>query len=358
MPRCASSWVSLLVTLVLGASSARAGDEPAAPKPRGERTLGLAIGEPEPGGYDGAFTLARRVGVGETSISLAWDELEAKPGVYASPWVAIAASYYPTRGIKLTVVVNPIDTTTDRRPKALRTKAWDDPAVVEGYAGVIAWVLDGLEGVPLAGLSLGNEVDVLLGTDARAWAAYGRLVREVRRRVRAKHPELVVGVKVTSGGLAIDGPARGLAAAADLDATFATYYPLGEGFLVRDPSVVAADVAGMVTASGARPLWLLEVGCPSGTVCGSSPDVQRRFVEAVFVAWDAHAARIPVLSFCWMHDQPAATVGEMTRYYGLAAPAFRDFLATLGLRERGGEGRDKPAFAALAAAARARGFAK
>ncbi len=127
---------------------------------------------------------------------------------------------------------------------------------------------------------------------------------------------------------------------------------------MRDPSVVAGDVAGMVSASGTRPLWLLEVGCPSGTVCGSSPDLQRRFVEEVFAAWDAHAAKIPVLSFCWMHDQAPKAVDEMTRYYGFAAPAFRDFLATLGLRERAGEGHDKLAFTALVAAARSRGFAR
>lgn len=363
MSRPVARWWPILVTLaVVGggvwASASGADDARAAPVARGERTLGLALSEPETGGYDAAFTLARRAGVTETSISLAWDDLEAKPGVYANAWVAIASAYYPGRGMKVTVVVNPIDTTADRRPKALRSKAWDDPAVVEGYAGVVLWVLDGLKGVPLSCLSLGNEVDVLLGTDARAWAAYGRLVADVRRRVRAKRPDLVVGVKVTSGALLADGPGRRLAAAADLDATFATYYPLGEGGRVRDPRVVAGDVAGMVAASGPRPLWLLEVGCPSGTVCGSSLDVQRRFVEEVFAAWDAHASKIPVLSFCWMHDQAPTSVDEMTRYYGLAAPAFRDFLATLGLRERAGEGRDKPAFAALVAAAKARGFAK
>jgi hypothetical protein len=350
-----------LAVAVLGAAGlaprpSRAADAPAGPKTRGGRVLGLALSEPERGGHDAALRLARSIGVTETSISLAWDDLEPEPGVFKSRWVEIARAYYPTRGVDLTVVVHPIDTTADRRPKALRGKPWDDPAVVDRYTAVVLWTLDGLKGVPLACLSLGNEVDVLLGADAKAWTAYTRLVREVRRRVKAEHRDLVVGVKVTAPALLAEGPARGLASAADLDAVFATYYPLGDHFRVRDPATVAATFAGLVAAAGPKPLWLLEVGCPSGEACGSTPDLQRRFVEAVFAAWDTHAAKIPVLSFCWMHDQPAAAVDGMTAYYGLASPAFRAFLGTLGLRDREGEGRDKPAFTALAAAAKARGF--
>lgn len=356
---------AILGALGLPERTSRAGDAPAAPAApaappvaRGDRVLGLALSEPEQGGYDAASRLARSVGVTETSLSLAWDDLEPTPGAFASPWVAAAAAYYPDRGMRLTLVVHAIDTTADRRPKDLRTLPWDDPAVVDRYAAVVKWVLDRTKRVPLAALSLGNEVDVRLGADAKAWAAYTRLVREVRRRVKAAHPDLVVGVKVTAAGLLADGPARALADAADLDAVFATYYPLDDGFRVRDPATVATTFAALATAGGKRPVYLLEVGCPSGDGCESSPDLQWQFVEAVFVAWDAHAARVPVVSFCWMHDQAPAAVDGMTAYYGLASPAFRAFLGTLGLRAREGPGRDKPAFTALTAAAKARGFVR
>ncbi len=354
--------LAILGVMGLPTRTSRAADAPAVPDAppvaRGERVLGLALSEPEQGGYDAAFRLARSVGVTETSLSLAWDDLEPTPGAFTSPWVAAAAAYYPDRGLALTLVVNGIDTTADRRPKDLRALPWDAPAVVDRYAAAVRWVLDRTKRVPLAALSLGNEVDVRLGADAKAWAAYTRLVREVRRRVKVDHPELVVGVKVTAAGLLADGPARALAEAADLDAVFATYYPLDDGFRVRDPATVAPTFAALAAAGGKRPVYLLEVGCPSGAANESSPDLQRRFVEAVFAAWDVHAARVPVVSFCWMHDQPPAAVDGMTAYYGLSAPAFRAFLGTLGLRDREGPGRDKPAFTALTAAAKARGFAR
>src|SRR5882672_4678721 len=63
--------------------------------PRGARSFGLAIGPAEDGDYDGAFAKALAIGVDVTSLSLAWDEIETAPGVFANPFLGVAEAYYP-----------------------------------------------------------------------------------------------------------------------------------------------------------------------------------------------------------------------------------------------------------------------
>jgi len=60
--------------------------------------------------------------------------------------------------------------------------------------------------------------------------------------------------------------------------------------------------------------------------------------------------------FVWLSDQPPETVRWAEKYYGAKGGAFADFIGTLGLRTYSGSGTDKPAFVALKAEAKKRGW--
>ncbi len=110
----------------------------------------------------------------------------------------------------------------------------------------------------------------------------------------------------------------------------------------------------MVAFAGNRPVVLQEIGYPAGQLNMSSPAMQAEFVRQFFDAWDEVGGAIPFLNYFQLHDFPDDLCDAFLGYYGISAPAFREFLCTLGLRKANGEAR--PAWRAFKEAAAAHGF--
>ena len=165
-----------------------------------------------------------------------------------------------------------------------------------------------------------------------------------------------VGVSMMFGGLT-GAPGKAAAAVqAQADVILVSYYPLTPGFQVRDPKVVHADFDVVCKLYPRRTIHFIEAGYPSGPKCNSSEAKQKQFIDEIFSAWDEHADQIHLVLFVWLTDVPASAVAGFTSYYGVKAPAFAEYLATLGLRTNPGAGTDKPAFTALKQQAKARGW--
>ena len=81
-----------------------------------------------------------------------------------------------------------------------------------------------------------------------------------------------------------------------------TYYPLDETFRVRPPKTIEADFARMIEVAAGKPVHLLEAGYPSASACGSSPQQQAAFIDAMFAAWDKHVDAVPLINFVWTCD--------------------------------------------------------
>ena len=306
--------------------------------------------------FDDALALVQAAGVQATSLPVFWDEIERAPGVFDPDpnWLAIADAFYPGAGIQIVLGIHPIDTNQDRRPADLQGRPFDDPQVIARYGALLEWALSQTPDLDLVVLSVGNEVDALLGSDAEAWAAYGRFFDAARARVHQTRPGLHVGAKATYGGLMGDSQSALQALNARADALLVTYYPLGPDFAAHPPSAVQGDVDRLLAAYPDGPVHLLETGYPSGTSCGGSPGRQADFVREVFRAWDRHAARIRSVEFTWLTDIAPATVDAYVDYYGVDDACFRDYLGTLGLREH--DGSSKPAWDRLVEEAEARGW--
>ena len=104
----------------------------------------------------------------------------------------------------------------------------------------------------------------------------------------------------------------------------------------------------------ALPIEIREAGYPTSAQNNSSNDLQTQFVNNVFAAWDAHAGRIEYLCFTRLNDLTDAAVAADATYYQITDPRVLAYLQTLGMRTA--DGTEKPAFAALRQAAKARGW--
>lgn len=295
----------------------------------------------ENGDFGSAVADIRSVGAEATSLSLFWDELEPRPGVYdpQNDWPAIANTYDPGLGLSLTLTFSIIDTVADRRPDDLKGRPWDDPEVIARLSAHIGAVLARMPDTALTGIAIGNEVDGLL-TDQDEIAAFARLLAAARKTVQRHRPEIAVGTKLTFAGVS-DPNYRPLLAASS--AAFVTYYPLNGDFTVRGTNDVPDDVGLMRAMSGSLPLFIAEAGYPSDG-CNASPKGQRDFVVALLEAVEA-TEQVALVSLTWLHDIPSAEVEAFESYYAVSNTCFARFLGSLGLKTTTGIA--KLAFAAL-----------
>ena len=344
----------IAVLLLLGLPASAAAEAPALP--RGDRLLGMAINEIAAEEFGASVARAKSAGVQTTSLDLNWDDIETAPGVFAPAvdFLSIAASYYPAEGIALELGIKPIDTVADRRPAWLRGKRWSDPQVINAYGRLLDWAMAKTGRLDIVAFAVGNEVDVLLADDARAWRDYRTFVRAAIDRLHRLRPGLQVGVKVTFDGLT--GPNRNRAREVNevTDLVLVTYYPLTVAFRARPPESPGADFAALTRLYPGRRIDFSEIGYPASPPCGSSKRTQAAFVRATFAAWDRQALQVRRLSFVFLNDISKAELDVFIRYYGVAEPCFGRYLATLGLRTNAGA--DKPAMRALAEEAHRRGW--
>ena len=322
--------------------------------PLGNRILSMDATEAADNDYDAALQRAKAVGVTAVTLTVYWDDIETEPGVYNPDpnWLEVANLYYPTQNVVVSLAISVIDTNNLRLPPDLADKSFDDPAVIERFNRLLDYVVTQVPAIKLNSLAIGNEIDIYLEADTEQWAAYETFFRETAAHARTLWPNLPIGTKTTFEGISGDPAPYIQSINQHSDVVLVTYYPLNPDFNVREPATVHNDFQTLADAFPNQTIYLLEVGYPSGTDNNSSYAKQAAFIHELFLAWDAHAAQIPLINYTWLTDMPLDSVKELTSYYRLAAPGFVSYLATLGLRTF--DNTDKPAFRQLAAEMEAR----
>lgn len=344
----------LLAALVIGCDTPPA-DDLAPPRPRGDRTLALDVTAADGEDFDRAVTAARDLGATALSLTQAWAILETAPGQFApeTDFLDIANTYYPTRDMAVALKLPSVDTNVDQRPADLRDTPWDAPEMAARYRALLTYAASRTPDLDVSHVVLGNEVDIFFGDDRAGHAAYRTFIASVIDHARGLWPEAVVGTVVTFDGATGLRADEAAAIQALGDAALVTYYPLDDGFQVREADTVGRDVARLLDRLGGE-VHLMEAGTPTGRETDGSEADQADFVEALFDAWDAHANRVPYLSYSFLTDFPEASVSEFEAYYGISDPAFLSYLGTLGLRTASGQ--EKPAYEVFATEAAARGW--
>ena len=327
--------------------------------------LGAAFGGSADAATNARYLQTLAAGARLAQVSITWETLEPQPGVIDAG--ALVQSLLGVRRLGLTPIVNiaaidtnnvgvPADLASPTDPTALAPGlTWASPVVVNRFALALQTLapIAAYYGAPYLGL--GNEVDVNLGAHPASAYAFVELVDVMAQWVRnVTSPDMAVGVTLTVGGVNAWGgspPAWFGALAQVADTTPLTYYPLSGAFDVLPPSVVAGALAAAVAALPAD--WcviLQEYGYPAGynnasSTDGSSYALQAAFVDAAFDAFGAlngTTGRLRGASFCFFADVPPAECAALARYYNVSAPAFLEYLCTLGLVADGGA--PKPAY--------------
>ena len=309
-----------------------------------DRLLGFGVTEGGVG-YEIAFGEAKSAGIQFIELPQQWDDIESAPGIYESPFLKMANEVYPAFDTGIVLSLNPIDTNAIRIPAYLLGKTFDDAEVVAAFIKFVDFAIAGLPDARIVAISIGNEVDGNLGDDKDRWNQYSRFFVKVRDHIKARLPDVPVGVKTTYS--AITGNQKQFISElnSSADAVMVTYYPLDLEFKIRSPSVVEDEIGTLVSLADGKPVHLLETGFPSSIANGSSEELQAEFVGSLFAAWDKYADDIPLVNIVWLYDMSSDEVAELTKYYSVETPAFAGFLGSLGLKTH--SGKDKLAFSEL-----------
>jgi hypothetical protein len=309
-----------------------------------DRVLGLLVNQTPKLDYGTSFTIAKDAGMQSITMSLAWDELEPKPGQYDDKMLKIANSFYPPQNTKVTLVIPTIDTVNLRLPKDLKGRKFDDPEVIARFKKLLAFTFQQIPAVQLTCLSIGNEVDGYLNKDAGKWRDYLNFFQATSAYARGLRPGLRVGCKTGYGGTVFKNIEEVRKLNTYCDALMLTYYPLEmDAFRAQGPDTVYRDLSRVVSLYPQKPIYILETGYPSSTAIKGSPQDQALFVHNFFTAWDAFSKHIKIVEFLWLNDMTEQELDYMAKYYGSSASDMRNFLGSLGFREA--NGRAKPALA-------------
>jgi hypothetical protein len=182
---------------------------------------------------------------------------------------------------------------------------------------------------------LGNEVDVYLEAHREEIPGYLAFLKAGRDLMHRLRPSLRVGVTTTYTGYQRD-PALIEQVHSGMDIVSMTYYPLADDMTVLPVDGVGKHIDQMFAFAAPRKLYLQEVGYPSAQRLKSSDAKQRQFVDAVFDAAQPHSAQLLGMCFFLLVDMSDEMVGTLTKYYGLQAPNFVAYLATLGFKTQDG----------------------
>jgi len=325
--------------------------------PKRDRVLGIDVNMAEDSDYDKAFGLAQSLGSEVTSLSMNWKDIETAPEKYEDPGgnLAIANIYYPQKS-KLALYIRAVDTASKMAPPDLETVPFTDRKVAERYLKMIDWVFTQIPDAELLFLSVGDEIDLMMGGDKKLYQEFGIFLKTVREELKKKRPDLTVGFTATLFGLTERVPEELHALNQYSDVVLVSYYPVAENGGMKEPSAVAPDYEALIKKYPNRTIYIEQTGYPTSPFLGSSEAKQREFIRETFRAWDMHALQIKYISFAWLTDLPQTSLDAYKEYYGTTDKTLLEFLRTLGFRTYPGSGQDKEAFRAIQAEAKARGW--
>ncbi|GAC1658267.1 MAG: hypothetical protein NVS4B3_25520 [Gemmatimonadaceae bacterium] len=302
--------------------------------------------------YLAAFDLAYGAGARGEFLSYTWSALEPDAGRLDVRQVRDDVAFARSRGMKVLLGIQTINTTAKETPADLQTIAFDD-ARMKGRFHTLVDSLAPLFG-DVAYISVGNEVGVYL-TTANAWPAYTAFYSDAVAYVHAKAPAMRVGATTIYSSAAGPERAQSQALNAASDVIIFTYYPLGASFHPTGPLAARDAFPGMISLAAGKPVIVQELGYPSAVLLNSSEADQAAFVTDALAQWTAQSASaMPFVNIFLLHDLTQAQCDAYGVYYGLPTNAdFKAYLCSLGMRRT--DGTPKAAWPALVDAARRAG---
>lgn len=327
-----------------------------AQEPRGDRTLAWQIDLAENNNYDSAFAYGLDACMESVHLFFRWTDLEPDTAEFSTSFINnfldIVDIYYPAYGMPIELQIAPTNTGVKEVPSELMTRSFDDPDLINRFKIMLDTLFAHLPNVTFSALNIGNESDLNFGADPLQYDQFSVFLNEVSQHAKDLYfnlhgSELLVGTTFTHHGL-VAGATADLCASVneDMDIVSVTYYPLNSDFTMMPASVVATDFEELVERypDENQGIYFVECGSSSSLVCNSSETLQADFWSAVFEAWDTHQDHIKYLTVFKSTDWSQELVDELSTYYNLDDPIFKEYLRTLGLRTWEGNGSSKEAY--------------
>lgn len=282
-----------------------------------------------------SIRLMRTTGATQFHYSQQWSSIERQPNSFDTEELAFIVEQAERMQVIFTFKV--IDAGQRTMPDAYRSLPWDSPEMVSAIVRAME-VMGPALGPRVWSYSVGNEIDMYFASRPGEIAPYARMLQQVKSRVRQLHPDASF-TTTFQFSTAPQLRSRYAAVVDALDHVAFTYYPLAANFTVRPPEVFASDLQTMLAAAAPRPITLQEIGYPTATRLGSSPELQAQFVRHAFEAVRAvGTTRVMGVTYLFQADLPEWLVNDLVAAYGVDDGNFRAFLSTLGLRDE----RDRP----------------
>lgn len=323
---------------------------------KGDRTLAWQVDLTESGDYDLAFDYAKDACLESVHIAITWSGLEPESGTFNPEVTAgildVINIYYPIRDAQLELQIAVTNTTAKEVPSDLIDTPFDDPELINRFKIAVDTILTHLPDVDIAAINIGNESDILFGTDEGQYNAFKTFLDSVAPYTKTRYTELYgttinVGTTLTFDGLTGEEKSDFCQNLNEnLDIVSVTYYPLNSDFTMEDPEIVEEDFDALVEIydNEEQPIYFVECGYSSSETCNSSEVQQAEFYSEVFAAWDKHYDNVKYLTIFKSSDWSHEAVETFGEYYGIDDPIFLEYLRTLGVRTWNGDGENKLAY--------------
>lgn len=332
--------------------------------PKGDRMLGVDFGDAAEDGAAGT-DLARELGAEATTVHLLWSLLETAPGVFDGAQAGLLPGIndlLATDGFALNLTVSPVVQDQLTVPGDLEDLLkngglrFDAPEIVDRFRALLDFVHGQLPDVAVVSLQIGHEIDRHLAVEPspQFWEGYFRFFLAVREHARSLWgADVPVGITATRRGLVTEPTASLMSALnSSTDIVSATYLPRNDDFTVVEPEDVRGQVVQLLNRYPGRRISFQTVAFPSAPATRSSRTMQSQFLWAFFDTWDAHASRIPFVSFARLHDHPpdrARAEAERPVHEATedSTPRAAAYFESLGLRTFSVGGEAKSAYHTL-----------
>lgn len=327
----------------------------AAQTPKGDRTFAWSVDMAENDDYYLAFEFAQAACIQSSHLSVMWSELEPEEGVFSEDLLNLltfADYFYPLNSTKIELQFGVTNTVIKTVPADLVAINYNDPVFIARYKTALDSIFTRIPNLELSSLNIGNESDILFGTDPDQYAAFKTFLNEVVPYAKSRYFELYgidlkIGTTLTLYGL-IDPIKSTLCADLNtgLDIVSVTYYPLEDDFTMKPPTEIEPDFDALIAIYNdpAQPIHFAECGYASSETCNSTPIKQAQFFSEVFRLWDKHYDYIKYLTIFKSTDWSYETIDYLRDYYGIDDPVFLEYLRTLGVRTWDGDGTNKLAY--------------
>ena len=327
--------------------------------PKGDRILAWQVDMTENQNYDSAYTYALDGCMESVHVFFPWSAIEPSNGNFSQSYISnvldITNIYHPAFNIKAELQIAPVNTVAKETPSDLINTSFDDPIMIDRFKILLDTLFAHIPDIELNALNIGNESDVYFGTDELKYSQYKTFLNAVIPYAKQLYfdlhsTELKVGTTLTLDGLTSESQATLCQTLNEnLDVTSVTYYPLNSDFTMESPSVVMDDFSDLVNIYSVieQPIYFVECGYSSSTICESSEELQSQFYQNVFTAWDEFYDNIKLLTIFKSTDWSQSEVDDFAIYYGISDIVFLEYLRTLGVRSWEGNGENKMAFESI-----------